>query len=404
MANKIHLVQVTAQNNNKFYDLEELGDTFKATWGRIGVTSTSKTYPISQWNSKYNEKIKKGYSDQSRLFVVDSFANSDDPGIKDPQINALVKALRGYASKSINSNYTVDASQVTDLQVKEAQSILDTLSKLSLKSVEPDEANTHLISLYKVIPRRMGKVQDHILKKDLKPKDLKKQLQEIVTAEQNTLDVMAGQVQTITQTTNTSSTDLLDLSGLQLVEFSTNSSEWKLVERMMGTNKGQLEKVYGVIFNKTEKAFVDNLSQAKDKTTQLYWHGSRNENWWSILQSGLMLRPTNAIITGKLYGTGIYYADSFLKSYGYTSGNNSYWAGGTQNVAYMGIFLVHLGNSLHVKHYESWCSSLTYTSLRDKGEYDSVFAERGGNLRNNEYIIYKECQNTIRYLVKVSAK
>ena len=48
------------------------------------------------------------------------------------------------------------------------------------------------------------------------------------------------------------------------------------------------------------------------------WHGSRNENWFSILENGLQLNP-NAIITGKMFGKGIYFAPSSNKSWNYTS-------------------------------------------------------------------------------------
>ena len=49
-----HLVCVTGVNNNKYYDMREMGDgTFEATYGRIGVTATKVTYPMSTtiWQS-----------------------------------------------------------------------------------------------------------------------------------------------------------------------------------------------------------------------------------------------------------------------------------------------------------------------------------------------------------------
>jgi len=39
----------------------------------------------------------------------------------------------------------------------------------------------------------------------------------------------------------------------------------------------------------------------------MFFHGSRNENWWNIIKNGLQLNP-NAKITGKMLGHGIYLA------------------------------------------------------------------------------------------------
>ena len=38
--------------------------------------------------------------------------------------------------------------------------------------------------------------------------------------------------------------------------------------------------------------------------------------------------------------------------------------------------------------------------LRQHGDYDSLFAEGGIDLKNNEYIVYNEAQCTPRYLVE----
>ena len=58
------LICVTPNNNNKFYNMTDLGNgQFKVEYGRVGAAATTLTYPISDWNKKYNEKIKKGYVD-----------------------------------------------------------------------------------------------------------------------------------------------------------------------------------------------------------------------------------------------------------------------------------------------------------------------------------------------------
>jgi len=117
---------------------------------------------------------------------------------------------------------------------------------------------------------------------------------------------------------------------------------------------------------------------------------------------GLVLRPANAIITGKMFGYGLYFADKFRKSLNYSSLWGSYWSGGQSNKAYLALYDVHLGHSLKIKKHQGWCSQLTAEKLKVKGgKYNSVFAQGGADLINNEYIVYHQSQCTVRYLVEI---
>ena len=64
----LYLVMVTASaNNNKYYRMTPNGSTWIAEYGRVGSSPQRREYSMSQWNSKYNEKISKGYVDQTDL-------------------------------------------------------------------------------------------------------------------------------------------------------------------------------------------------------------------------------------------------------------------------------------------------------------------------------------------------
>ncbi len=119
------------------------------------------------------------------------------------------------------------------------------------------------------------------------------------------------------------------------------------------------------------------------------------------MDKGWMIRPANAVITGKYYGYGIYWADKFKKSLGYTSHRGSYWANGSSDKAFLSLATVHVGNQLQTKKHEYWHSDLDYKKLKTHGDYDSVFARGGADLINNEYIVYTENQCTIKYLVEI---
>lgn len=61
---------VTAENNNKFYELyEQDNDTFEVHYGRVGGSKSVATYPIAQWAKKMREKLAKGYVDQTHLYA-----------------------------------------------------------------------------------------------------------------------------------------------------------------------------------------------------------------------------------------------------------------------------------------------------------------------------------------------
>ena len=74
------------------------------------------------------------------------------------------------------------------------------------------------------------------------------------------------------------------------------------------------KNIFRVRNNKTQKAF-DAL--AGDST--LLFHGSRTENYWGILNTGLKIKPANAVQTGSMLGRGTYFANKARKSIGYTS-------------------------------------------------------------------------------------
>jgi len=194
---------------------------------------------------------------------------------------------------------------------------------------------------------------------------------------------------------------LLHSMNIELDEV-TDPKEISMIQDLMESDTLRFNAAFRVTNHKTRKEYDSFLSTRQNKKQVLFWHGSRNENWLSILRTGLELRPANAIISGKMFGYGTYFADRFKKSLGYTSLTGSYWANGTSNVSYLALFDVHVGRQLEILQHHSWCSSLNETSLKKYGDYDSVFAKSSpGFLYNNEFIVYHQGQSTIKYLVEI---
>jgi poly [ADP-ribose] polymerase len=253
----------------------------------------------------------------------------------------------------------------------------------------------------------MKQVKDHLVKADL---DLEEQKNKIITTEQDTLDVMAGQVILNTNIAGDGEdeeeqeeleTDIIKTSSLDLKEV-TDSVIISKIKVLMADNSHKFKQAYEVVNNTTQLKYDVNFKKAKNNKEELFWHGSRNENWWSILTTGLLIRPSNAVHSGSMFGDGIYFADKFQKSFGYTSGRGSYFANGSSNECILALYSVHVGEQKHIKRHDSSCYKLS-NSILSKDGFDSVFAEGGIDLRNNEYIVYKSEQSTVKYLVVVNA-
>lgn len=396
-----YLVMVTASaNNNKYYKQIPHGDSWTAEYGRVGSNPQRREYSMSQWESKYNEKIRKGYVDQSDL--VEDLIQADKPKkseyreIENKVIAEIVERLQSMARKAISDNYTISSNKVTQAMIDEAQDILTSL--INLDDVE--SFNETLLKLFTTIPRKMGNVQSYLSKS-------KDDFSDIIQREQDLLDVMKGQVvqkQIIDESVNENSEQKENtiLEQLGLVFEECDKKDIATIKDALGSCSDKFYKAWRVKNIKTQRRYDDFVKENNIKNTKLLFHGSRNENWWSIINSGLVLKPTNAVITGKMFGYGIYYAPKARKSLGYTSLSGSYWARGNSSSGFMALMDVAYGKPYDVYSFDSKYYDFNYEKLQQacKGA-NCLHAHEGSMLRNDEIIIYKEEQCTIRYLIEL---
>lgn len=409
---KVFLIKVEpGANNNKYYNMTELDDgTFKAEYGRVGGHMATEIYPMSKWDSKYKEKLsaRKGYVDKTHLFaeeIVSDNGKSTLTEITNKVVAQLVKELQSYAKVSVEKNYTIISEKVTQALVDEAQTLVDNITHMLNVGQDIEPLNKMLVELFQVIPRKMAHVKDYLFEgNEIKNKSDLDNAQQLIGKEQATLDVMAGQVSTHNKleikSTTPSEKDILATMGISIIE--APSTDIPMIKDLMKDNKNQFKRAYQVINIRTQEKFDKALQKFDNKKIELFWHGSRNENWWSILDKGLMIRPANAVISGKMFGYGIYFSSIFKKSLGYTSYRGSYWAKGNSANAFLAIKQVHVGNQLKIKNHAQWCYDLNYNNLKKRGDYDSLWAIGGADLINDEFIIYTEPQCTIKYFVEVS--
>lgn len=397
-----YLIMVTTANNNKYYNCFPEGDQFRVEYGRVDATKTTRYYPISKWNSQIQSKLKKGYQDvtdlKKDLVEEVSSANPESPykEIENEAVRMIVDKLQRLAHETIQKNYTVKASAVTQDMVDAAQKIIDILAN-SNSTIE--EFNKTLLELFTVIPRKMGNVRDYLANDTT---DFAK----IISKEQDLLDVMRGQIYVKSEDKPVESVEkkqqtILEEFGLQMEE--ATADDIAMIKTLMNESAGKFRKAWRVTNVKTQGRFDKFVAENDIKDTKLLFHGSRSENFWSIIKNGLVLRPTNAIITGKMFGYGCYYAPKCAKSIGYTSLSGSYWARGGNNTAYMALFDVAYGTPYDVYNFDSKYYNLNYEKLQQfQPGANCLHAHADkGMLRNDEIVVYKEDQMTIKYLIEI---
>ncbi len=397
-----YLIMVTTANNNKYYNCFPEGDQFRVEYGRVDATKTTAHYPMSKWNSQINSKLKKGYQDitdlKKDLVEEVSSANPESPykEIENAAVKAIVEKLQSLARETINKNYMVKASAVTQDMVDAAQKIIDELAN---NSTTVDDFNVSLLKLFTVIPRKMSDVRYYLA-------DKTDDFSKIITKEQDLLDVMRGQIYVKPEvepamTVEKKQQTILEELGLVMEE--TTRDDVALIKTLMNESANKFRKAWRVTNLKTQERFDKFVKENNIRDTRLLFHGSRSENFWSIIKTGLVLRPTNAVITGKMFGYGCYYAPKCAKSIGYTSLSGSCWAHGGNNTAYMALFDVAYGTPYDVYDFDSKYYNLDYNKLQQfKQGANCLHAHADkGMLRNDEIVVYKEEQMTIKYLIEI---
>jgi len=397
----LYLVKVEPNaNNNKYYKMIQLNDSsFEVQYGRIGNSNyQSSSYSMSQWNKKLNEKIKKGYVDQTRLVAEAKVETKSNEyiQIEDISIRTIVSRLQTMARQAIKDNYTVSSSNVSQMMIDEAQLSLNRL----MDNDTIDKFNKVLVDLFQIIPRKMSRVSDYLAKNN-------KDYAEIIQREQDLLDVMQGQVkqQDLVKDTNITEEQLptqtiLEAMGLQIENITKEDED--VIKFNLGSISDKFYQGWKVVNLKTQEKYDNFIKDNNIKDKRLLFHGSRNENWWSIMNNGLILRPS-AVITGKMFGYGIYFAPNPKKSLGYTSLDGSYWTKGGSKSAFMGLYNVAYGKSYDVYSFENEYHNLNYEKLQQKCKDANCLHAHAdkGMLRNDEIVVYKEEQLTIKYLIEL---
>ena len=328
--------------------------------------------------------------------------SKDFKDIENKVIAQIVERLQDMANKTIQKNYRVESVAVTQAMVDKAQDHIDKMANRG-DQYTLREFNDDLVKLFGIIPRKMSEVSDYLAGD-------KSEFSKILSREQDLLDVMKGQVVQHSVTAayedeeESSIPDKTILEAMDLVFEECSASDIDHIKELMGENAGRLKNAWKVTNLKTQKRFDDFVKKEGIKDIREFWHGSGNANWWSIIGNGLYLRPTNVKISGKMLGYGLYFANNVAKSITYTSRSSySYYH---EPTGFMAIMQVAYGKPYDIHEFDSKYYDFDWKHLQDicPGA-NCLHAHKGmdtgwGGLRNDEIVVYKEEQATIKYLVE----
>lgn len=386
-------------NNYKFYHLKPTLSNIKATYGRIGsergemfgVKDLENPYPTHMYWIRYYEKLSKGYTDQSDIYlnntpteVKDTVQDDDKTAPKKVNLfsQSLFDELKACARQYVATHCI--STQVSVGQLEASIRFYDELFKLVESGCTIKAFNDKLMELLTVCPRKARYIDELLARTS-------KEYVDILDREENLINSMKVLVKNPNKPIK--STDCFELHNIRVFEATERQKE-EVLRHLDDNLKSKVDTIYRVICKEQKGRFDTYLKKKGIKKVKQYWHGSKNENWLSIILNGLKLNP-NAVITGKMFGDGIYFAPKSQKAWNYTSFRGSYWAKGSSDVAYMGLYATAYGIPEDV-----WCAGKYNQSILDARGKNCIHAHAGRQLLNDEIVFYHEDSICLNYIVK----
>ncbi len=195
----------------------------------------------------------------------------------------------------------------------------------------------------------------------------------------------------------------LQIKNMWLVR--RNADEGRLTKVQQQIVKEKPVTNEGALFQPKKRGDLEKNAQQlyQQSNTALLFHGTRSVNVRGIMKESLRLpkQLVGVVITGAMFGPGLYFADDWKKSAGYTSMSNSYWSRGNGAVKGRGAFMFAVDTVLGQPHVADRAHG--YTSPPEK--HHCVFGKAGhSGVQNNEFIVFDAQQHQLRYLVEFETK
>lgn len=382
-------------NNYKYYHMNPTSRGIEVDYGRIGLSageafgkkSVQTPYEPSLYWVRYYEKLSKGYIDNSSAYLTvtpkrtpkkKAPATSNDTPVNtvSEAEASLYNILFAYSKNYIKTNL-IDQT-ITIGQVRNAKKIFRALcERKTIKGF-----NKQLMNLMQISPRRVRDISTLLAFKE-------SDFSRIIDREESLILSMEAML-------SNGETPIAKQGGFNNkieVYIATDKQKEEVMRHLSADLQSKVDTVYRVIPVEQKKKFDQYLADNNIKTVKQMWHGSKNENWLSIIENSLSLSV--GVAHGRMFGDGLYFAPSAKKSWGYTSYMGTYWASGRSDTAFMGLYAVAYGKPVDVHYSERF----TEAELKRRG-YNCVHAHAGPALRNDEIIFYNESAIVLNYIVK----
>ena len=367
----------------------ETGEKSKEAYVDIDVVSPQ----VGSENIRGKAEVKKTVT--TKLAV--------DTTVYDPAVSSLLNQLIDENVHSITSmtsikftanGFATELGPVTADHVSKARKVLDELNDKMDKNGVMDAGNKDVQKLnslfFSLIPKPFSR---KISTDDMILGAVK------IQEEFDILDQLAAGV-SMGAAMNQNTTAKMNALGTE-IELLTDTKEYDRITRYIEGSKADNHRgsdVWGYrvkqIFKikiPTERAQYEAALKKYGNVEEVF-HSSAVSNCLSIIKSGLIVPPVSAPhVCGRMMGNGIYSSSMSSKALNYGVG---FWGG--RKSKYGNAFLFVLNFSMGKTY-------ITYSAQPNGAPngYDSLWAKPGRSLYNDELVVYKLDQNTIKYMVEM---
>lgn len=445
-------------NNNKFYLIQLLlsgGNYYCWTrWGRVGELgqnkldgATNADAAIKNFEKKFKDKTKNNWTDRENFVshsgkytLIEVDGDQDAEVMADAVDSAMVKSNKNVLPCTLdedtqrlikfifNNDMFKEAMENMNLDIKKMP--LGKLSKQqiakgfealeeieeALKKKSNESKLSDLTSkFYTIIPHNFGRNRPPVIRDDLilqSKKEMLLVLADIEIAQNLKAESEKAKEEMVETVPHPTDQDYQSLK-CNLSILNKNTKEFKVIEQYLkATGRLSLIKVWKVNREKEEERFSENDTLENRK---LLWHGTNVAVVAAILKSGLRIMPHS----GGRVGSGIYFASE--------NGKSACYVRSSKNIGIMFLNEVALGNEYTIT--EDDCSlkkaPVGYDSVVARGRQEpdpskdtvieldgkKVTVPQGKPIQqekykdsyfcNSEYLVYKESQCRIRYLLEL---
>lgn len=451
--NKFYIMQVINNGSSHYLYIRygRIGEI-----GRISYASDTESTCISKFKTQFKSKTKNNWDDRGSFkqyagkYYLCQKQKVDDSEIKkdredEPKIppSKLSDRLQSFLQligdinmlKTTLKSLDVDINKmplgaISPEQLDEAESVLMTIQGLLQVAdykTNDQALNDKLVDLsseyYTYVPQIVSRSsKPPLINSQIRIDDYMNRIEDL-----KNLKIAYSAVHDISPKMDHNPCDMLySKVKTDIQPLSRDHPMWQVIEDFVFQTHGpthhaqvKLVDIYEICREADRsRGFLKELG---GQNVHLLWHGTRLSNYISIFQNGLVLRPemiSNAKITGKMFGYGIYGANSFSKSFNYCCSSP-----GEEACLFLGEFA--LGNQLERANADY---NLNEKTLRLTGhhscwghgkwtpnkiqEVDGLKVPNGKlekslishcALLYDEFIVYNEVQVKLKYVVRVKS-